>query len=63
MDTELTQMAKFIADELNRAKKRIKKGKDDVQKFVDQLPKELQEIGKEAAKNIQVKFKGLETGC
>lgn len=60
MDVELTAMARHIANELNRAKKRIELGRKEVKDYVKKLPKNLKKFGEEAASEIQDKFSDLQ---
>jgi len=60
MDEGITNIANLVANELNRAKKRIEQGQKDVTDYVESLPKNLRHLGKEAAKDIQDKFAALQ---
>ncbi len=60
MDIVINKVAKLVAAQLNAAKKRIAKGKQEIKTYVEGLPKNLQKIGANAAKNIQSKFSELE---
>ncbi|MES2555158.1 MAG: DUF4157 domain-containing protein [Bacteroidota bacterium] len=60
MDEFITKIAEYVAHELNRAKQRIEKGKQEVTDYVDSLPKNLKKFGKEAADEIQDKFADLQ---
>lgn len=60
MDVVITKIAKEVATELNAAKQKIQDGKQDVKNYVDDLPKELQKYGKEAADDINDKFDSLQ---
>jgi hypothetical protein len=60
MDVALTEIAQLVADKLNEAKQKITEGKQKIQEYVTSLPENLQQIGKEAADNIQTKFDELE---
>jgi len=60
MDVGITLIAEKVASELNRAKSRIQQGKDEVNKYVESLPKNLKHLGKEAADEIKDKFAALE---
>ncbi|NQY28515.1 MAG: hypothetical protein HRT69_03480, partial [Flavobacteriaceae bacterium] len=60
MDSELTTIAQFVADELKRAKAEIAKGKAEVQKYLKELSPEERKLAKEATAAIQEKFAGLE---
>ncbi len=59
MDGELTTIAEHVAKELTAAKDRIQKGKQDIQDYVISLPKNLQQVGKNAADAINSKFDEL----
>ena len=59
MDGELTIIAEHVANELTAAKDRIQKGKQDIQNYVMSLPKNLQQVGKQAADDINSKFDEL----
>ncbi|HET6255439.1 MAG TPA: polymorphic toxin type 15 domain-containing protein [Puia sp.] len=60
MDGVIDRVAKIVADGLNAAKKRINAGKLEIKKYVESLPKDLQNLGQEAAKDISSKFTELE---
>jgi len=60
MDTELTTIAQFVADELKKAKAEIAKGKAAVQEYLKTLNPEERKLAKEATAAIQEKFAGLE---
>lgn len=60
MDIVINRVAKLVAAQLNAAKKRIARGKQEIKTYVESLPKSLQKIGAEAAKNVQSKFNELE---
>jgi len=60
MDSELTIIAQFVADELKRAKAEIAKGKAAVQEYLKTLNPEERKLAKEATAAIQEKFAGLE---
>lgn len=59
MDGELTTIAEHVATELTAAKDRIQKGKQDIQDYVVSLPRNLQQVGKDAADAINNKFDEL----
>jgi phage-related minor tail protein len=59
MDKEIDTIAHHIANELNRATQRIEDGKQEVTDYVDALPKNLKQFGKEAAEAIREKFDEL----
>ncbi|HLP55499.1 MAG TPA: DUF4157 domain-containing protein [Fluviicola sp.] len=59
MDAEVDKIAHHIAGELNRATQRIETGKQEVNDYVDKLPKNLKQYGKEAAEAIREKFDEL----
>lgn len=60
MDLVITQVADTVTLKLNEAKQAITDGKKEIDQFVSDLPKNQQDIGKEAASNIQDKFDSLE---
>ena len=60
MDQVITAVAKTVTKHLNEAKQAITDGKKDVDHYVSLLPKDLIEVGKEAATSIQDKFDSLE---
>ncbi len=60
MDTALTGIANYVAEQLNKAKQKIDEGRQKIQEYVKGLPEGLQQIGTEAAQNIQSKFDELE---
>ncbi|MFJ7219134.1 hypothetical protein [Amycolatopsis sp. NPDC098790] len=55
----ISSVADTIGRELNRAKQRIAKGREELQAEVKKLPKELQALGKEAAAGFADKFDEL----
>ncbi|MDH4474745.1 MAG: DUF4157 domain-containing protein [Fluviicola sp.] len=59
MDAEVDVIAHHIASELNRATQRIETGKQEVNDYVEKLPKNLKQYGKEAAEAIREKFDEL----
>jgi hypothetical protein len=66
-DNYLTAMRQVISDvadtvvgELKRAKDRIAQGRKDLKQAVDTLPKDLREIGREAAEDFEGKFDELQ---
>lgn len=59
MQTVISGVADLIGSELNAAKTRIAKGRADLKTEVDKLPKDLQNIGKEAAGEFSGKFDEL----
>ncbi|PSN76555.1 hypothetical protein C8B47_26695 [filamentous cyanobacterium CCP4] len=60
MDTALTDIANLVTNTLNDAKQKIAAGKQEISNYVASLPSDLQNIGQEAADNIQSKFNDLE---
>jgi hypothetical protein len=60
MDGTIDQIANLVANKLNEAKAEIAKGKQEIQNYVTSLPESLQQVGQEAAQNIQGKFDELE---
>ena len=60
MDEVITQVANVVTTKLNEAKKAITDGKKEIDEYVSQLPKDLKDVGKEAAESIQDKFDTLE---
>jgi hypothetical protein len=60
MDGVIDRVAKIVADGLNAAKKRINAGKQEIKTYVDSLPKDLQKLGQDAAKEMNSKFTELE---
>jgi len=62
MDVVINKVAKLVVTQLKAAKKRIAQGKQEIKSYVEKLPKNLQAIGSEAAKNIQSQFSELEQG-
>ncbi len=60
MDGVITEISTVVATELNAAKQRITKGKQEVQNYVLTLDTNLQQLGKDAAEGIQEKFDDLE---
>jgi len=59
MQGVISQVADTIGAELNRAKERIATGRNQLKAEVDKLPKDLQQIGKEAAGDFAGKFDEL----
>jgi hypothetical protein len=59
MQQVISQVADTIGTELNAAKTRIAKGRTDLKAEVDRLPKDLQQLGKEAASEFAGKFDEL----
>ncbi|TDH27276.1 DUF4157 domain-containing protein [Segetibacter sp. 3557_3] len=60
MDVVISRVAKLVVSQLNAAKKRINAGKQEIKAYVEKLPKNLQNIGKEAAAKVQSQFTELE---
>lgn len=60
MEKAITQIANLVAQQLNAAKQRIVSGKQEIQRYVDELPDNLKEIGKDAASSISAKFEELD---
>ncbi len=60
MDVSFDDIASYVVDKLNEAKTRIAQGRQAIQEYVTNLPEEVQQIGAEAAQNIQSKFDDLE---
>ncbi len=59
MQEVISAVADVIGTELNRAKKRIAQGRDELQAEVRKLPADLQAIGKEAAGEFSSRFDDL----
>ncbi len=60
MDGELDGIAAHVAAELNKAMACIAQGRQEITEYVESLPEELQQIGTDAANEIQTKFDDLE---
>lgn len=60
MDAAMVGIADYVAGELSAAKQLIASGKDDINKYVNNLDPNLQKYAKEAAANIAAKFTALE---
>ena len=60
MDQVITRVANYVTSKLNEAKQAIKNGKKDIDEYVHKLPKDLADVGKQAASDIQDKFDSLE---
>ena len=60
MDVTLTDIANLVAERLNEAKQKITEGRQKVEEYVASLPTSLQQIGQQAAQEIQTKFDELE---
>jgi hypothetical protein len=61
INTALTGIANYVAEQLNQAKQRIEEGRQKIQEYVASLPEALQQVGTQAAQDIQSKFDELET--
>jgi len=59
MDGVIEKVADVVGRELTLAKGRIAEGQADVQRYVAQLPQDLQEVGKEAAGKLESGFDEL----
>lgn len=62
MDAVLVKIADTVETRLKEAKDEITKGKEEIRKYVEDLPKNLQKAGKEAEKNVSSEFDELEEG-
>jgi len=60
MDQVITQVANYVTAKLNEAKQAIKDGKKQIDDYVNTLPENLADVGKQAASDIQDKFDSLE---
>jgi hypothetical protein len=60
MDQVITQVANYVTAKLNEAKRAIKDGKKQIDDYVNTLPENLADVGKQAASDIQDKFDSLE---
>ncbi|NEN88189.1 MAG: DUF4157 domain-containing protein [Okeania sp. SIO3H1] len=60
MDITLTDIANYVTDQLNQAKEKIAEGRKEIQEYVDGLPGSLQQVGQDAANNIEGQFDRLE---
>ncbi len=60
MDITLTDIANYVTEQLNEAKEKIAEGRKEIQEYVDGLPASLQQVGQDAANNIQSQFDELE---
>jgi hypothetical protein len=60
MDKVITEVSEHVAAELNRAKARVAEGRKAIQDYVATLSPELQQVGQQAAGQIQDKFNQLE---
>lgn len=60
MDTVIRAVALSVATNLGKAKQAIAEGKADIDAYVAQLPKDLKDVGKDAAEDISAKFEALE---
>ncbi|GAA1758281.1 hypothetical protein [Kocuria aegyptia] len=61
MDGVISGVAKIVGDDLTQAKQRIAKGRTEIATYVGSLPKDLQKVGSEAAKEIGDRFAQLES--
>jgi hypothetical protein len=59
MDGAIGRVADVVGAELTAARARIAQGKAEVHKYVTSLPKDLQDVGKEAESNLQSQFDQL----
>src|SRR4029079_844811 len=59
MDGVIGKVADLVGAELTSARARIAEGKPDVHKYVTALPKDLQQVGKDAEQNLQAQFDQL----
>jgi Phosphotransferase enzyme family len=59
MDRIISEIATTVEQELKRAKDRIATGREDLKTAVDQLPKDLRALGREAATDFEGKFDEL----
>jgi hypothetical protein len=60
MGRVISQVADVVDKDLTAARNRIAQGLVEIQKYVVSLPKDLKQVGKQAAKEIGEKFKQLE---
>lgn len=61
MDKTIDKIANLVSTKLSAAKQEITKGRQEIQKYVAGLDPSLQQVGQEAAQNIQSQFDELET--
>ena len=59
MDVVIGQVADVVGSELTKARDRIAEGRAEVSKYVAQLPKDLQQVGKDAEKDLGDRFDQL----
>ncbi len=59
MDVVIGQVADIVGAELTKARDRIAEGRAEVSKYVAKLPKDLQQVGKDAEKDLDDKFDQL----
>ncbi len=60
MDAVIDSVVALIGSGLTEAKAEIANGKKEIQKYLTTLPKNLQQVGQQAAENISGRFDGLE---
>ncbi|HEU4324150.1 MAG TPA: hypothetical protein VFS21_13450, partial [Roseiflexaceae bacterium] len=60
MDGVLDQVADIVASHLKRAHDRVQQGRNEITKFVESQPEELQQVAKQAAEDAQGKFDELD---
>ncbi len=60
MKVELKAIAELVADQLTKAKDRIREGREEVKAYVEKLPDNLKKIGQDAAEEVQSKFDSLQ---
>ncbi len=61
MDKVISKVADIVGQDLNAAKARIAKGRQEIAAYVKKLPAELKKVGKEAASDIGDQFEQLES--
>jgi CHASE3 domain sensor protein len=60
MDVVIDKVVTIISQGLTKAKAEIANGKQEIQNYLNQLPEDLQEVGQEAAAEIESKFEDLQ---
>ncbi|WP_414551377.1 eCIS core domain-containing protein [Anabaena sp. CCY 0017] len=60
IDQSLTDISQYVVEQLTTAKEKIHAGRQKIQDYVNALPEALQQVGVEAAQNIQSDFDQLE---
>lgn len=60
MEVVIRDIAEYIVQELNAAKQRVQKGREEIKTYVESLPDNLRKVGDGAAKDIMSQFDELD---